>query len=138
MGVIMYILLCGYPPFYSSHGGNISAGMKRKIKAGEYKFDANDWRDVSEEAQSTIKRMLTVDPTQRITIGEILNCSWLTEPASERPIDVSGLTDTENWNQIRVSQNYYPSLTQLNLILFFFFLLQNEREYLLIYMFGTR
>jgi serine/threonine protein kinase len=111
MGVIMYILLCGYPPFYSIHGGDLSAGMTRKIKAGEYQFDQKEWKDFSEEAQSTIKRMLIVDPTQRITIDKILHCSWLTEPASERPIDVSGLADTENLNQIRVSQNYHPSLT---------------------------
>ena len=36
LGVIMYILCCGYPPFYSSHGQPISPGMKRRIKAGEY------------------------------------------------------------------------------------------------------
>ncbi len=120
MGVIMYILLCGYPPFYSIHGSNMSAGMKRKIKAGEYKFDETDWQDVSEEAKLTIKRMLTVDPTQRITIGEILNCSWLTEPTSERSIDISSLCDAENWNQIQVSHDFHSSLTQIQFELYSF------------------
>jgi serine/threonine protein kinase len=103
MGVIMYILLRGSAPFYSINDGNWSASMERKIKAGEYQFDGDDWQNFSEEAKLTIKRMLTVDPTQRITIGEILSCLWLTEPASERPIDVSSLRDVENWNQIQVS-----------------------------------
>jgi serine/threonine protein kinase len=113
MGVIMYILLCGYPPFYSIHGTDLSAGMTRKIKAGEYNFHKKDWQDVSEEAKLTIKRMLTVDPTERITIGEILNCSWLTEPGSARPIDMSSLSDPENRNQIQVSHDFHSSLTQI-------------------------
>ena len=112
MGVIMYILLCGYPPFYSMHGGNWSAGMKTKIKAGEYQFYEDDWQNVSEEAKSTIQRMLTVNPAERITIGEILNGSWLTEPTSDTPIDMSSLRDADNWNQIQVSHKYYPSLTK--------------------------
>ncbi len=105
MGVIMYILLCGYPPFYSTDNSILSSPMKRNIKAGEYQFPPAEWENVSEEAKSTIQRMLIVDPAQRITIGEILNCSWLTEPASERLIDMSPLDDEDNWNQIQVSQN---------------------------------
>lgn len=104
MGVIMYILLSGRPPFYANDRGvNLSDGMKKRIKGGEYRFDDAYWRDVSEDAKSTIKRMLTVDPTQRITIKEILHCSWLTELTSERQIDTSSLQDEENLNQIKVS-----------------------------------
>jgi serine/threonine protein kinase len=80
--------------------------MKSKIRAGDYEFDGKEWKDVSEEAKSTIRRMLTVNPAERITIDEILNCSWLNEPASARPIDMSSLSDAENRNQIQVSHNY--------------------------------
>jgi serine/threonine protein kinase len=113
MGVIMYILLCGYPPFYASHGGKWSIGIETRIKAGEYEFDKADWHDVSEEAQSTIRRMLIVIPAERITIDEILNCSWLTEPASERLIDMTSLCDEENRNQIQVSRNYHSFLKHI-------------------------
>ncbi len=135
MGVIMYILLSGRPPFYSNNGANWSDDMQERIRAGEYRFDEPYWNGVSEEAKVTIQRMLTVDPTQRITIGEIRNCSWLTELTSERPIDISLLRDEENLNQIQVS--YYYSLTckpkhMYNYVLFFF-ILQNECEYSLIY-----
>jgi mitogen-activated protein kinase-activated protein kinase 2 len=113
LGVITYILLCGYPPFYSINGGILSSEMKRKIKVGEYQFDGAEWKNVSEEAKSTIRQMLTVDPAQRISIDEILNCSWFTEPASETPIDTSTIRDADNWNHMQVSHNYDPSFIQI-------------------------
>lgn len=107
MGVIMYILLCGYPPFYSTADSNaLDAGMKRKIRGGEYEFHGDEWDAVSEEARSTIQRMLIVNPAERITIEEIITCSWLNQPASPRPIDTSSLTEADNWHQIQVSYIY--------------------------------
>ena len=102
LGVIMYILLCGYPPFYSNAGNKLTTGMKRRIRGGEYTFDGPGWENVSDDAKSTIKLMLTVDPEQRISIDQILTCSWLSEPGSERTIDTSVLDDSDNLNGIRV------------------------------------
>lgn len=47
----MYILLCGYPPFYSNHGLAISPGMKKRIRAGQYDFHDNEWRHVSKDGK---------------------------------------------------------------------------------------
>ena len=105
MGVIMYILLCGYPPFFSTHGGAISAGMKTKIKAGEYQFPKADWKNVSQEAKSIIQKMLTVDPANRVTIDWILKCSWFTGTVPETPIDIGPILDAENYEQMRVRRN---------------------------------
>jgi len=102
MGVIMYILLCGYPPFFSIHGGAISAGMKSKIKAGEYQFPKAEWKNVSQEAKSIIEKMLTVDPAARVTIDWILRCPWLTGTVPDTPIDMRPMLDAENWEQMRV------------------------------------
>jgi serine/threonine protein kinase len=102
LGVIMYILLCGYPPFFSTHGGAISAGMKTKIKAGEYQFPKSEWKNVSQEAKSIIQKMLTVDPATRVTIDWILKCSWFTGNVPETPIDIRPMLDTENYEQMRV------------------------------------
>ncbi|CAF0812898.1 unnamed protein product [Adineta steineri] len=102
MGVIMYILLCGYPPFFSTHGGAISAGMKTKIKAGEYQFPKAEWKNVSQEAKTIIQKMLTVDPATRVTIDWILKCSWLTGSVPETPIDIRPMLDGENYEQMRV------------------------------------
>ncbi|CAF1220661.1 unnamed protein product [Adineta ricciae] len=102
MGVIMYILLCGYPPFFSIHGGAISAGMKTKIKAGEYQFPKAEWKNVSQEAKSIIQKMLTVDPAARVTIDWILRCSWFTGTVPETPIDIRSILDADNFEQMRV------------------------------------
>nr|XP_006631241.1 PREDICTED: MAP kinase-activated protein kinase 3 [Lepisosteus oculatus] len=47
LGVIMYILLCGFPPFYSNTGQAISPGMKRRIRMGQYEFPNPEWAELS-------------------------------------------------------------------------------------------
>ena len=58
LGVIMYILCCGYPPFYSTHVKQISPGMKRMIKSGEFAFPDAEWSRVSKDAKDLIQGML--------------------------------------------------------------------------------
>lgn len=103
MGVIMYILLCGYPPFYSTNGGTITPEMKTKIKAGEYKFPKNEWKNISQEAKDIIGSMLTVNPSARVTIEWVLKCPWLTGTVPETPINIASALDEINYDQIRVS-----------------------------------
>uniref|UniRef100_A0A8C4D8U0 non-specific serine/threonine protein kinase n=1 Tax=Dicentrarchus labrax TaxID=13489 RepID=A0A8C4D8U0_DICLA len=79
LGVIMYILLCGYPPFYSNHGLAISPGMKRRIRMGQYEFPNPEWSDVSEEAKQLIRTLLKTEPTQRMTIIEFMNHPWINQ-----------------------------------------------------------
>ena len=106
----MYILLCGYPPFFSTHGGAISAGMKTRIKAGEYQFPKAEWKNVSQEAKDIIKMMLTVDPGARVTIDWILKCPWFTGTVPETPLDMHPMFDTDNCEQMRVSFFSRPSI----------------------------
>ncbi|KAJ8372889.1 hypothetical protein AAFF_G00275930 [Aldrovandia affinis] len=54
LGVFMYILLCGYPSFYSNMGQAISPGMKRHIRMSQYKFPNPNWADVSEEDENGV------------------------------------------------------------------------------------
>lgn len=58
LGVIMYILLCGFPPFYDEN----NAALFTAIKSGDFEFPSPFWDDISSEAKDCIKRMLTVDP----------------------------------------------------------------------------
>jgi serine/threonine protein kinase len=60
MGVIIYILLCGFPPFYGSNDSQLFS----KIKRGDYKFLKPYWDPISAEAKDFVKKMLVVDPKQ--------------------------------------------------------------------------
>ena len=64
-GVIVYILLGGYPPFHDDN----HAILYRKIKAADYAFDPQYWDQVSDDAKDLIKKMLVVDPDKRCGRG---------------------------------------------------------------------
>lgn len=72
-GVIMYVLLCGYPPFHDEN----QARMFEKIKAGKFQFDEPYWSNVSEMAKDLIRKLLVVDPTKRLSIEEVLAHEWI-------------------------------------------------------------
>ncbi|CAB1442383.1 unnamed protein product [Pleuronectes platessa] len=79
LGVIMYILLCGFPPFYSNTGQAISPGMKRRIRMGQYEFPKPEWAEVSQEAKDLIHQLLKTDPTERMTIVQFMNHPWINQ-----------------------------------------------------------
>ena len=73
MGVILYILLCGFPPFFANNE-NL---MYTKIKKGAYQFTSPHWDPISAEAKGFVRQMLIVAPTARSTIGVLLKDKWL-------------------------------------------------------------
>jgi len=73
IGVIVYILLCGFPPFY----GDNDAQMFRKIKAGTYKFLSPYWDPISADAKDFVSKLLVVDPKKRMDCKMALNHKWL-------------------------------------------------------------
>lgn len=74
LGVILYILLCGFPPFYHES----TAALYKQIKKGKYDFPSPYWDDISDEAKSLVRGMLTVDPNKRLTTQAILDHPWIT------------------------------------------------------------
>ena len=78
IGVIVYILLCGFPPFY----GDNDAQMFKKIKAGSYKFLSPYWDPISADARDFVSKLLVVDPRKRMTAAEALNHRWLGRTSS--------------------------------------------------------
>ncbi|KAM4588826.1 MAP kinase-activated protein kinase 2 [Odontesthes bonariensis] len=105
LGVIMYILLCGYPPFYSNHGLAISPGMKRRIRMGQYEFPNPEWSDVSEEAKQLIRTLLKTEPTQRMTITEFMNHPWINQSMEvpQTPLHTSRVLKEEKdaWEEVK-------------------------------------
>lgn len=79
LGVIMYILLCGYPPFYSNHGAPISPGMKKRIRNGQYEFPAQEWSCVSKDAKDLIEGLLKTDPDKRLSIQDVMKNKWIAQ-----------------------------------------------------------
>eukprot|EP00747_Dinoflagellata_sp_TGD_P029771 gnl/TRDRNA2_/TRDRNA2_134161_c0_seq1.p1 gnl/TRDRNA2_/TRDRNA2_134161_c0~~gnl/TRDRNA2_/TRDRNA2_134161_c0_seq1.p1 ORF type:complete len:547 (-),score=156.39 gnl/TRDRNA2_/TRDRNA2_134161_c0_seq1:180-1820(-) len=78
-GVVLYILLCGYPPFT----GNSDAETFANIKRGAYSFDPEDWGSVSKDAIDLIKGMLCLDAKKRMTAEQVLNHKWIVKHAPE-------------------------------------------------------
>ncbi|KAK2576406.1 hypothetical protein KPH14_005747 [Odynerus spinipes] len=72
-GVILYILLVGYPPFWDDDQHRLYA----QIKAGSYDYPSPEWDTVTPEAKNLINQMLTVNPSKRITASEALKHPWI-------------------------------------------------------------
>ncbi|XP_076174076.1 calcium/calmodulin-dependent protein kinase II isoform X34 [Ptiloglossa arizonensis] len=72
-GVILYILLVGYPPFWDEDQHRLYA----QIKAGSYDYPSPEWDTVTPEAKNLINQMLTVNPSKRITAHEALKHPWI-------------------------------------------------------------
>ncbi|XP_008204375.1 calcium/calmodulin-dependent protein kinase type II alpha chain isoform X19 [Nasonia vitripennis] len=72
-GVILYILLVGYPPFWDEDQHRLYA----QIKSGSYDYPTPEWDTVTPEAKNLINQMLTVNPSKRITASEALKHPWI-------------------------------------------------------------
>ncbi|XP_008845740.1 MAP kinase-activated protein kinase 5 isoform X1 [Nannospalax galili] len=78
LGVIIYVMLCGYPPFYSKHHSRtIPKDMRRKIMTGSFEFPEEEWSQISEMAKDVVRKLLKVKPEERLTIEGVLDHPWL-------------------------------------------------------------
>jgi serine/threonine protein kinase len=101
----MYILLCGYPPFYSNHGLAISPGMKKRIRAGQYDFPAAEWSAVSTEAKNVIRGLLKTDPMDRLTIEQVMSHDWIARHQEVPPTPLRTVNvlreDMDTWPEVQ-------------------------------------
>lgn len=73
VGVIMYILLCGFPPFYDEN----TAVLFEQIMEGKFEFPSPYWDTVSESAKDLVSHLLDVSPTKRYTAEEAMKHPWI-------------------------------------------------------------
>jgi len=73
VGVILYILLGGYPPFHE----NDQKDLFRKIRKGDFKFHDMYWHNISNDAKNLISSLLTVNPLERLDASSALTCRWI-------------------------------------------------------------
>lgn len=70
-GCILYILLCGYPPFYGENDQDIL----RMVQKGTFDFEGAEWEEISPEAKDLIKKLIN-KPEKRLTAQEALEHKW--------------------------------------------------------------
>ncbi|CAK0812573.1 unnamed protein product, partial [Prorocentrum cordatum] len=78
MGVILYILLSGAPPFEEE-------GLYDQICQGMYEFDAEQWAEVSLAARLLVQQLMTVDPKDRLDVQQTLQHAWLRHDGAPPP-----------------------------------------------------
>jgi len=78
IGVITYILLCGFPPFY----GNNDQQIFNKILKCEYDFPSPDWDNISAEAKEFIGALLVLNPNERPSAEQCLESPWILNKSS--------------------------------------------------------
>lgn len=106
-GVVLYILLCGYPPFW----GDRDQDIFRKVRSGRVSFEGPEWESVSERAKHLILRLLDKDRQKRITAGEALQHSWI-KAAGGGPEQIINSTMFERMQHFTL----YSRLKQLALV----------------------
>ncbi|XP_068094417.1 serine/threonine-protein kinase DCLK3 [Hyperolius riggenbachi] len=74
-GVILYVLLCGFPPFRSPERNHEE--LFQIIQHGEYEFLSPYWNNISDEAKDLISRLLVLSPLERLTARSVLKHKWV-------------------------------------------------------------
>ncbi|XP_020203233.1 calcium-dependent protein kinase 17 [Cajanus cajan] len=85
VGVMLYILLCGVPPFWAES----EHGIFNAILRGHIDFTSDPWPSISPAAKDLVRKMLNSDAKQRLTAFEVLNHPWIMEDgeAPDKPLD---------------------------------------------------
>ena len=74
VGVVLYVMLCGYTPFMEEE----QEKMFERIKVGDYTFDPEDWSQISDEAKTLIRGLMCINPDRRLTSSQALRSKWIT------------------------------------------------------------
>jgi len=112
-GVLLYILLCGCPPF----GQDLSMPVLfDRIKRGYYFFPEPQWHGVSKEAIDLVSKMMTVNPEKRLTAAQCLAHPWF-KKSKEKKLPVHGLAPMQErlkeWNTARRMKGAVNAVTAL-------------------------
>ncbi|XP_046682304.1 LOW QUALITY PROTEIN: calcium/calmodulin-dependent protein kinase type 1-like [Homalodisca vitripennis] len=107
IGVISYILLCGYPPFYDENDANLFA----QILKGEFEFDSPYWDDISDSAKDFIRQLMCVDVDKRFTCRQALAHPWISGNAASNK-NIHGTVSEQlkkNFAKSRWKQAYHAA-----------------------------
>lgn len=97
-GCVLYILLCGYPPFY----GDDDYELCQNVIKGKFEMDGEEWDEISKEAKNLIKSLIC-KPEKRLTAGEALNHKWFKKALGD---DMKVKIDDKMEKKLSQFQNY--------------------------------
>lgn len=111
LGVILFILLCGYPPFPGSN----PAAILSKVVNADFEFESPFWDHVSADAKNLVTKLLTVDPTKRLAAADILAHPWMNPPSADDDNDSDGGDGSEEKAGLKRvgSTDLLPALLQM-------------------------
>eukprot|EP00331_Platyophrya_macrostoma_P033866 CAMPEP_0176441590 /NCGR_PEP_ID=MMETSP0127-20121128/21290_1 /TAXON_ID=938130 /ORGANISM="Platyophrya macrostoma, Strain WH" /LENGTH=469 /DNA_ID=CAMNT_0017826401 /DNA_START=25 /DNA_END=1434 /DNA_ORIENTATION=+ len=92
LGVILYIILCGYPPFY----GETDREILEAVNKGEFDFEGEEWDEVTEEAKDLIRKMIT-KPEKRLTAQKVLEHPWMQKKSDKKSTHSVNITQLRNF-----------------------------------------
>jgi calcium-dependent protein kinase len=99
--VILYILLCGYPPFNGANDKQII----QAVMQGQFTVDEPEWADVSDEAKDLVSKLLTYNPAERISAMDALQHPWLKKMVNVEKVKTEVAKRTlSNLRNFRVSK----------------------------------
>jgi len=96
IGVLLYILICGYPPFA---GGN-DAEILSKVRLGNYTFAASDWKHVTAECKDLVRGLLKINPRDRTKAKEAMLSDWTENHVKKKPVTMN-LRVVESFRKFR-------------------------------------
>jgi MAP kinase interacting serine/threonine kinase len=126
LGIILYMLLCGYPPFYANCGGECgweTGGscpicqeiLFDSIQEGAYEFPEQDWGSISECAKDLIGHLLVRNPILRYSAEEVLRHPWVSMESSQAPLATPRVLQRNN--SVRELQLFAENANAVNRLL---------------------
>jgi calcium/calmodulin-dependent protein kinase I len=116
IGVILYVMLCGFPPFSEDSNEKLFD----MIKTGNYEFPSPQWDPISDYAKDLIKKLLVVDPSKRLTADGILKHPWVVgdvTPRKNLPIVTAKLKEFNAKRKLKRAFNAARMTAKLNILI---------------------
>eukprot|EP01128_Nolandella_sp_AFSM9_P011388 TRINITY_DN80_c0_g1_i1.p1 TRINITY_DN80_c0_g1~~TRINITY_DN80_c0_g1_i1.p1 ORF type:complete len:378 (+),score=126.02 TRINITY_DN80_c0_g1_i1:49-1134(+) len=89
VGIITYILLAGYPPFYDENNPGDDTALFEKVINVEYDLDDECWDDVGDDAKDFIQKLLLKNPKDRLTAEQALSHPWFKSKLNDKELKIS-------------------------------------------------